>query len=194
MGAEATRLVIVRHGKPLVDRRLRVDRSGYRQFWADYEAGSLYEPQEPPAKLLELVADVERVFASKAPRAFETAELLAPSRVEIECNNLFREAPLPPPLLMPGLVMRAARWNVISRIFWLFGYADGGEDVHACRKRAGEAAGFLTENAVPGGLTLLAGHGWFNRMLKAPLRKRGWKLRHNGGNRYWSYRIYEKKK
>jgi hypothetical protein len=40
---------------------------------------------------------------------------------------------------------------------------------------------------------VLAAHGWFNRMLRPHIKRRGWVCVHNGGDKYWSYRIYEKK-
>ena len=40
---------------------------------------------------------------------------------------------------------------------------------------------------------VLAAHGWFNRMLRPELKKRGWTCVHDGGDKYWSYRIYQKR-
>ena len=40
---------------------------------------------------------------------------------------------------------------------------------------------------------VLAAHGWFNRMLRPQLKKRGWANVHDGGDKYWSFRIYQKR-
>ncbi len=37
----------------------------------------------------------------------------------------------------------------------------------------------------------LAAHGWFNRMLRPELRQLGWVCTRDGGDSYWSYRVYE---
>ena len=37
----------------------------------------------------------------------------------------------------------------------------------------------------------LAAHGWFNRMLRPELKKLGWKCVRDGGDSYWSFRVYE---
>jgi hypothetical protein len=55
-----------------------------------------------------------------------------------------------------------------------------------------EAAKLLADAAQDGRDVVLAAHGWFNRMLRRPLVKAGWRCTRDGGDAYWSYRIYEK--
>ena len=58
------------------------------------------------------------------------------------------------------------------------------------RLRAMEAAQKLHE-ASEAGKVYLAAHGWFNRMLRPELKKLGWRCVRDGGDSYWSFRIYE---
>ena len=52
--ASAGRIIIVRHGKPNLDRDAgpRLNWREYRDWWAAYETAPLDEGQEPPRKLL----------------------------------------------------------------------------------------------------------------------------------------------
>ncbi|MFN3313950.1 MAG: histidine phosphatase family protein, partial [Hyphomonas sp.] len=65
-----------------------------------------------------------------------------------------------------------------------------GESIAEARLRANAAARHLHE-ASEGGKVYLAAHGWFNRMLRPELRRLGWVCVHDGGDQYWSYRVYE---
>lgn len=186
-------IIIVRHGKPLVDRRVVVDREGYRQFWKDYEAGPLAPDQNPPERLKAECAKADVFFASDRPRSIETAQALMPDHLELRTDPIFMEANLPPPPMIPGMRMRAAQWNFFSRGSWLMGWADDGESYRQAKKRAREAADILHDAAMEGHFVVLAAHGWFNRMLRPELRDLGWRCVRDEGDAYWSARRYEKR-
>lgn len=183
-------IIISRHGRPALDRNVgpRLDWRSYIDWWARYEAGSLAEGQAAPEELKAVVADAAKVFSSRRPRAFETAQSAAPNR-DIEQAAIFNEAALPPPKL-PGVKRLPKTWNVLARTVWLFGHALDGENVSQARARAVIAAARLHEES-RAGKVYLAGHGWFNRMLRPELRKLGWHCAYDGGDQYWSYRLYE---
>ena len=67
------------------------------------------------------------------------------------------------------------------------------ESLEQAKARAEQAADKLVEASMSGEDVVLAAHGWFNRMLRPALKARGWRCRHDGGDGYWSFRIYEKK-
>ena len=41
-------------------------------------------------------------------------------------------------------------------------------------------------------MIFVAGHGWFNRMLRPALKRRGFKCTEDHGDLHWSYRRYER--
>jgi broad specificity phosphatase PhoE len=84
-------------------------------------------------------------------------------------------------------------WNKLARAAWLLGHHDGDEHIRDARARAAQAAAKLVDAAQGGSDVVLAAHGWFNRMLRPQLLKLGWYCVHDGGDKYWSYRIYKKK-
>lgn len=183
-------IVVSRHGRPSLDRRKgpRLTWQGYVDWWDRYEASSLAAGETPPDPLRAAVADADVVLSSVRPRAIETAQLAAP-HAEATCDPVFNEAPLPPPKL-PRLRYLPKTWNVLARAAWLNGHALDGETVRAARGRARDAAQTL-HDAARVGKVYLAAHGWFNRMLRPELRALGWSEIHDGGDGYWSYRIYE---
>ncbi len=191
--ARPGRIIIVRHGRPVV-----IPKEGppmgwkdYRDWWAQYELSSLKDGQTCPEALLKEIGEDAILLSSARPRAIQTAGHLGRGRA-VKHDAMFNEAPLPPPKL-GWIPMRPKNWNKWARLLWMMGHSGGEEHVRDARRRAAKAAGVLIETAGEGRDVVLAAHGWFNRMLRPELRKRGWANVHDGGDKYWSYRIYEKK-
>jgi broad specificity phosphatase PhoE len=188
------RIIVVRHGRPALDREAgpRLDWRAYRDWWASYEAGSLASGQAPPQRLLNEIAEDAIILSSERPRARETAAMLAQGRL-VTPDPVFNEAPLPPPHL-PGAVRYLPKtWNKLARLVWMFGHSDGDEPIAETRVRVARAAGRLIDLADSGRDVVVAAHGWFNWMLKPELVRAGWTCIHDGGDAYWSYRIYRSK-
>ena len=183
-------IIISRHGRPALNRSAgpKLDWKEYCDWWNRYEAGSLATDQSPPQKLKDAVANIELVLSSARPRAVETANWATDGR-EPEQNAVFNEAPLPPPRFKTKRYLPKT-WNILARTAWLRGHSLDGESVHEARARASEAAQVLHKRA-EGQSVYLAAHGWFNRMLRRPLKKLGWVCVYDGGDKYWSYRVYE---
>ena len=182
-------LIISRHGRPKLNRNEgpRLTWQEYVDWWAAYEAGGLAEDQQPPEKLISMVADAQLVLTSERLRAQQTAAMAAPHMTAIPFD-LFNEAPLPPPRWRVKFLPRT--WNFFARSAWMLGHSLGDETSKEAWVRAGHATDALHEHARHGKV-YLAAHGWFNRMLRKELRKKGWRCTHDGGNAYWSYRMYE---
>jgi broad specificity phosphatase PhoE len=184
-------IVIARHGRPHADRNVRIDREGYRQWWAGYDRAKLHPEEVAPPALTALAARADVVFASTLPRALHTAQLAAPGR-DIISDPVFVEAPLPPPPLSGK--RRPGHWGVWARITWWFGRHEDKESRQQAELRAEAAVATLTAQALRGQNVLLCAHGWFNRMMRPVLRGQGWREVENTGDAYWSYRRYEKRR
>ena len=83
-----------------------------------------------------------------------------------------REAPLPKLKFRPRLPLDA--WDVLSRAAWMLGYSGGVETRAEAVVRARRAAVEIERLAVHGPVTVIA-HGYFNLMLAAQFRARGWR-------------------
>ena len=183
-------ITIARHGRPDADREVKLDWRGYEDWWDnEYQPSGLYPGQVPPKRLIEAAGQAHTVFASTLNRAIKTAEAAAPGR-ELDIRPCFIEAELPPPP-MPGR-FRAKTWGVFARTTWYFGMSRGRESRVDAEARAVEAAGVLIEAAAQGDVVCCA-HGWFNRMMRPHLKAQGWRVVHDGGDTYWSFRRYELK-
>jgi broad specificity phosphatase PhoE len=183
-------IIVSRHGRPALDRTAgpRLAWRDYIDWWTRYEAGALADGQAAPEALKDIVADADVVFASGRLRAQQTAALALPHKPAAH-DPVFNEAPLPPPKFT-GLRALPKTWNILARSAWLAGHSLDGESSKEARLRATIAALRLHE-ASQQGKVYLAAHGWFNRMLRPELRKLGWICVADGGDRYWSYRVFE---
>ncbi len=179
-------IILVRHGKPDLARGGRFNAAGWDDWWARYGAAGLVPGQMPPADLLDAARDATHRLASPLRRAVETAELVFEGRPFL-VDPLFQEAPQPAPPLPGGLILSHDQWYVLSRLGWVLGFSGTGESHTLARKRAAAAADRLEEAAADGNVVLCA-HGWFNRMIRGHLVRRGWRTAYDGGDRFWSWR------
>lgn len=182
------RLTLVRHGRPNLSRKVKLDWRGFDDWWSSYDLSGLEPGQAIPHELADLARGVPLIVSSTLARAIETAEALADGR-SFEQDRIFVEAPLPAPPF-PYLKVGPSTWGVLSRVAWLFGFAGGKEGHGVARRRAEAAADRLVELSARGDVMLCA-HGWFNLMLAQILKKRGWVRVRNGGSAYWSWSIFE---
>lgn len=186
-------IIIARHGRPALDRNAgpKLGWEDYVKWWEQYEVGSLAAGQTAPGALVEAVKDADILLTSVRPRAIETMASARPG-ADPDRMALFNEAPLPPPRWSSAKFL-PRRWNVLARVAWLMGHTLGEETAEQSRARAAEAAEYLHNRALEGKV-FLAAHGWFNRMIRTELRKRGWRVVRDQGDRYWGYRKYEYRK
>ncbi|MEO1040438.1 MAG: histidine phosphatase family protein [Pseudomonadota bacterium] len=180
-------ITIARHGEPDADRTIRMDWRGYERWWAAYDEAGLKPGQNAPEDLVEQADGAVTVFSSTLPRARETAQSAAPERV-LEIEAVFVEAALPPPPI-PGR-FKSRTWGVFARCCWWLGMARGRETRQEAEARAERAADRIVEAAANGPVILFA-HGWFNRMLRPALKRRGYACVRDGGDWYWSWRRFE---
>ncbi len=186
-------VILARHGKPALSRRVRLSADQYREWWADYEIGGLAEPQTPSERLKATAERAGFVIASTRLRSVETARAVAGERAFAE-DPLFVEAPLPPPHWPGWLKLSPRIWGVVSRLWWwAFNHHDQQESRAEAQIRADEAARQLVALAEGGQDVLVVAHGFFNQMVGRALKKRGWRCTSDGGYSYWAQRRFEQR-
>jgi broad specificity phosphatase PhoE len=185
-------VILARHGKPDLSRKVRINAAGYRQWWATYETVGLVPDQTPPARLRLITDKAGFIVASTRPRSVETAKLLCRGRDFVE-DPLLVEAPLPPPSL-PGWIKLSPRvWGLIARTrWWMLDGHDGQESRAEAHARADAVAAQLVALAAGGQDVLVVAHGFFNAMIARALRRQGWRRTDGRGYHYWSARRYER--
>ncbi|MEO0613679.1 MAG: histidine phosphatase family protein [Pseudomonadota bacterium] len=188
----AGRIITVRHGKPALSRGVLISATGYGAWWDKYDESGLYPGQIPPTHLTHLAKNAAVVFSSIMPRAHETALALVAGEKPVEASPLFIEAPLPPPPWPDWMKLSPRLWGVISRLYWINGYGlPGMEDRAATWARVDEIIARLAAHTVEGDVVLCA-HGYLNWMISRRMATHNWTCtEHRGGNKYWSWRLYQ---
>ena len=179
-------IILVRHGKPALSRKVRLRWREFRDWWIRYDEGGIKTPQKPPKRVIQWATEADWVVTSPLRRAVESAEMAA-SRAPDEIIPGLVEAALPSPPLGP-LKLRPKSWGTVARIVWFVGYSDGMESHREARARANDMADLLADRAADGQIVYVQGHGWFNRMIKGSLMARGWKCKSQNGDLHWSRR------
>ena len=183
-------IIIARHGKPALSRKVQLTWREYREWWGQYDLGGLAEKQKLPKKLKSLAENADVVISSSLPRAIESAKLASGREPDFIYDTLI-EAALPSPHL-GNLKFRPKTWGTWSRIVWFWGWPDGMESHGEARRRADQMCDVLAAHASGGKTVYVSAHGWFNRMLKGSLMKRGWKCKSQNGDLHWSHRRFER--
>ena len=183
-------IVLARHGEPALSRKISLTAQQYREFWASYEIGGLLPGQSPPPMLIDFVGRSGVLIASTRLRSIESAQALANGR-EFAREAMLIEAPLPPPKFPRWIRLRPSTWGFIARVWWwYFNHHEGEETRRQAEARADEAAAMLESLADRGEDVVVLAHGFFNFMIGRALRRRGWRLEHSEGWKYWSMRRF----
>lgn len=183
-------IIIARHGKPALSRKVKLTWREYRDWWKQYDLGGLAEGQKVPKRLAAWVEKADVVISSSLPRAVQSAELVSGRSPDFVYDGLV-EAALPSPPFGP-LKLRPKSWGTYARIVWFCGWSDGMESHGEARARANAMCETLAGHANGGKIVYVSGHGWFNRMLKGSLMKRGWACKSQNGDLHWSHRRLER--
>lgn len=186
------RIITARHGRPDLSRDVTITARDYGDWWARYDESGLHPDERPPEGLVALAGRAKTVLSSTLPRAIETAQQATNGSREVPADPMFVEAPLPPPPWPDFIKLRPGQWGVVSRILWNLGYAPAGvESVGDAWLRVDKIIARLDALSRDGDV-LLCAHGYLNWMIDRRLRRDGWtRIERDGGNHYWSWRIYE---
>ncbi|NNC36284.1 MAG: histidine phosphatase family protein [Hyphomonadaceae bacterium] len=183
-------IILARHGEPDLSRRVYLNWRGYKYWWRLYDEAGLKPGQSAPKMIKELANKADVVISSTLPRAIETAEMASGATPDLQ-EPLLVEAGLPPPNL--GYIkLKPRMWGILSRVSWVIGFSGEVESRKDAKIRAQKAADILSDHASGGKMLFVAAHGWFNRMIRPQLKRRGFKCVEDHGDLHWSYRRYER--
>ena len=74
----------------------------------------------------------------------------------------------------------------------MMGFSGELESQTKARERAEKAAEILSQEASGGKMLFVAAHGWYNRMMRPTLKRRGFVCTEDHGDLHWSYRRFER--
>lgn len=183
-------IILARHGEPDLSRRVRLNWRGYKYWWRLYDEAGLKPGQHAPKIIKALAREADMVISSDLPRAVETAKKAKGAMPDIQ-EPLLVEAGLPPPNL--GYIrLKPRMWGILARLSWMMGFSGEAESQKDAKIRAEKAADVLSDHASGGKMLFVAAHGWFNRMIRPALKRRGFKCVEDHGDLHWSYRRFER--
>lgn len=180
-----TRIILMRHGKPLLPRMGWIAPADIAH-WIEHYNRSEVTTEDMPNVSVDLATSAACVVASTAPRALSSVAALG--HTPSVTDAMFCEAALPhAPWRFPRLP--PAVGAAFFRLLWFFGYSHGSDSFRATQARAKAAAEKLVDLAKSGSV-LLVGHGIMNRLIAKELLTLGWLGPRKHENRYWSASIY----
>lgn len=168
-----SKIVLVRHGRSAHVHAGWIDIHGFHRWREAYEAAGILPDEAPPAEVREMARRAGIIVASNAPRAIDSAHLLAEGR-EVIASPLVRELDLPPPALRV-LRLPLAGWALAFGVRWLYRASRSlphNSDAEVARVR--EAADWLATLAHQHGFVLVVTHASFRNLLAGTLTADGW--------------------
>lgn len=184
-------IVLARHGPSSVCLRGRIAGNRLGELVNQMQNSGIADHSEPPSEACALAQAAGILVSSDLARSRQSAGLLVPEKPALS-ESVFREAEVPTSF-SGSIVLQASTWIVLARALWHFRAWPEVESRKAARARARDAATRLEELADQYRTVFLVGHGYFNQMIAAELRRRGWRgprfpaKRNWGSSRYWRY-------
>jgi broad specificity phosphatase PhoE len=181
------KIILVRHGEPDVYIKEKISGKEIPSFLETYNTAPLKEKSFPPSKLI-FLAQNATVVCSDLHRSIASAR-----KCDVQpkiIDSLFAES-IPPHFQSSFLKMNPKQWLIFSRLLWMIGFSYHGESLVKTRQRAEQAAEILDCEAKQNNVVLF-GHGLFNIMIAAYLKKRGYKGPKVPARNFWEYGIYRK--
>ena len=137
---------------------------------------------DPTPVLQKIEGDQVSVYSSGLLRAMQTAAVLFPEQDSIQAFKLFNEYDLSI-VSIPVLPLPYKAWTVMSRFFWAIHLNKKDESRAEATRRMKQATDLLVELAEKDKTTVLVAHGFLISDLRRELKKRGWTIILNGGNK-----------
>ncbi|AFY57737.1 fructose-2,6-bisphosphatase [Rivularia sp. PCC 7116] len=184
-------IYLVRHGKPTVSTKEKVQGNQFLDFIKCYDAAGIASDSVPPENLIDIIQKANVIFTSNLSRTIDSARILQP-QVKPISNSIFREINCWRNF-STSAKLSALGWAVISRLLWEFKISPIVEPPVATRRRAKQAAELLIQEYQGHGSVVLIAHGGINTFIAKELRLLGWQGSRNLNNQHWGCTEYSLK-
>ena len=181
-------IVLMRHGEPDIDKRLRLNALEFGAWVEKYNAAGVDTASQPPQAAIEKAQQCAFTVCSHLPRSVESAKTLGIGRSGLS-DPMFREMDMPHAAWrFPKLSVLA--WATIFRLAWVFGYSAGVESFQSAKERARRCAAHLARLACTHGTVLFVGHGSLNWFIAKYLKSMGWLCAEKPPRKYWEFSVF----
>lgn len=175
-----TGIYLVRHAKVDMEKPAFIGSKKASALLKTYNSSPIID-FDPQIIRDQIKADDPVIIASSMPRALQTADLVFPDD-SITGYALFDEYQMGI-IRLPVLHLPYNAWTGISRFLWLVHLNTTGEPRAESKKRLVAATDLLEKLADKNSCIVLFSHGYLISELRHELKKRGWQLLQNGGNK-----------
>ena len=181
-------IVLMRHGKPKIDMRLRLNAAEFGAWVEQYNAAGIDTECLPPQGAVAQAKQCAFTVCSNLPRSLESANALGVERIG-NYSSMFREFDMPHAAWrFPNLSLQA--WLVFFRLAWALGYSTNAESFKSAKARAHSCAEQLTDLASTHGTVLFVGHGSLNWFVTRYLKRMGWLSAERPPKKYWEHSVF----
>ncbi len=174
-------IYLIRHASVDLDKPALCSSNRADKILDSYDSQPI-ENFDPTPVLQKVEGDNLNIYSSALPRAMQTAAVLFPENDSIQAFTLFNEYDLSI-VSVPVLPLPYKAWTVLSRFFWAIHLNKKGESRMEANRRRKLAADLLIELSEKDETTVLVAHGFLISDLRRELKKRGWTIISNGGNK-----------
>ena len=183
-------IVIIRHGKSILNTSGKVSASEFGVGASEYDAVGVDESYPPSMKVIEKARSCKFSVCSNLERSLHSARLLEIEKPDL-ISPLYRECEIPYTDWDFPKISKTV-WPIVFRIFQIVGYSPNAESYKEIKKRAKECTEQLIELAHNHGSVVYVGHGALNWLLHKYLHSMGWVGPKKSVREHWSYGIYKK--
>jgi broad specificity phosphatase PhoE len=189
VSTQTDEIALIRHGRSeYAPPTRRITPSEFRAWIEGYNRAGIAAESAPAEDIVAAVRNIDCVVCSDLARAVASADRLCPGR-RARVSPQFREAGRPVgadwSIRLPLWV-----WDRISVLMWHIGWSVTDEPRVTARARARAAARELVALAREHQRVVCVGHGRFNAMVGAELRRMGWRGPRRTAGEHWGLSTY----
>ena len=182
-------IVIIRHGKSVVDTSGKVSAAEFGRCAKDYDAAGIDESYLPSIEVVAKAKSCNFCVCSSLTRSIHSAKLLEIEKPDF-VSPLFKECEMPYnnwefPKLSKSI------WPLVYRMIQIMGYSPNAESYKEIKSRSKECAMRLIELAQAHGSVLYVGHGALSWVLHKNLLHMGWTGPAKSVRAHWECGIYK---
>ena len=181
-------IVLIRHGKPLIDTSGNVSPSEFGKWVSHYDMAGIDKNHKPTESAIEKASACSFTVCSHLPRSIESAILLNNEKPEL-VSPLFRECEMPYSNWQYPKLPKTV-WPLLFRLLQISGYSANAESYKEMKKRSNDCAIQLTDFAKDYGGVIFVGHGVLIWLIHKHLVNMGWLGPKKSPKNHWEFAEY----
>ena len=184
-------IVVIRHGKSIVDTSGIVNPSEFGEGVKNYDKSGIDETYLPSAEAIKAARSCHYTVCSNLCRSVDSANLLGLEKPDV-ISALYRECEMPHGnWAFPKLPVFF--WSGFFRVLQLLSYSPNAESYREAKQRTKNCANDLQKLAKEHSRVLYIGHGSLSWLLHRDLLSMGWLGPEKSVRQHWEFGIYRYK-